>query len=693
MYIPNIPSVTTSVVDRSTIQVVLNGFRTILLPGFFKYGKEGFVTSSSPTEFEFNSGRADLKKYGKSYEYALAAAQSDNVISYRLLPDDATYANNTIKSNGTYETFTGITSKDQLNLSDPDIVISGLASNRGEGYNSIFVTFEPATGFEKMDANNEGETNYKFNFVQAEIYEETSNGVKALGDPIVFSLIQTDAETNNPILDKISGQDLFVNSIFKEANDFATLMVNDKFADEMAQNANIDKLVEKRLIVEDKETLGKFYEIKVENYDRIEVDANGVNQRIPDQRLTTVITNRTTTTAPIISYTDATSAVVGKEIVVINNVISFADTVGDVSAKPVSYDVDGVDAFYRLAIDINGNAVFTEIDFLRHTIYKKLTSYSMKLFSGFDGANLHINGRLNMNGTSAPGAQNATELLLDFYNNTPELREVLYPKYDFDYIPDWTENVRVNAAIIRLADDIGLSMPILSCPLAYNPTIVTKDLPEKDLVVRKEQLFQSSYNSALYSGQMNKTHMTDSNIRMYMPMSYYAMRAHLRIDNAYSITEPVANMIKGVLDSTSLNLTYAPTSLEIEKLRNEQINTVIVEPDGTYIIDQLTMYKMASKLSRINVVKVLHRIRKDLPKLLKDLLQTKATGSVVETAVRRTEKELNKWLVTPENSADGIFKTVSVKASFNEETYKLRLTITVNPIGTLESIDIPIIVI
>ena len=43
MYIPNIPGVSTSVVDKSSIAVVVNYNRTILLPIFSKYGKEGFM--------------------------------------------------------------------------------------------------------------------------------------------------------------------------------------------------------------------------------------------------------------------------------------------------------------------------------------------------------------------------------------------------------------------------------------------------------------------------------------------------------------------------------------------------------------------------------------------------------------------------------------------------------------------------
>ena len=717
MYTPIIPSVTTSVIDRSSIDIQLNGSRTILLPIFSKYGRERFVRHESVDEFRYNLGRQDIKKYGRAYLYGEAAARTDNVITYRLLPDDATYGNNVIRNVGTtdlpvvdFKTYSGIYSKSDMtyvgtqSIVDDNIVLSALATARGEGYNSIFTTFTPATAHEKMDSDINGETNYKFNFIQAEVFEETNTGIKSLGDPVVFSLIEVDSKTNEPITDKISGQDLFINSIFKDANDFATINVNPAIAGELSEFATIDDLVTERLIIKDEVQDDKFYEIKVETYDRIVIDANGVKQRIPSQRLSAIITTDkpSITMNGIFNYDSGDADALpdlAKRIVVTSSVITIADAAFDAN-NPTSYKVDGEDSFYELSYDQNlivdgvtGNIKMLEVQLLRQKIYKQLMNYSMKLYSGSDGTNTHINNTFNLMGASSDGKQNCKELLLDFYNNTEDLREILYPKYDFDYIPDWTGDAQVQVSIIDLADDIGLSMPILSLPLEYNPTIVTKNLTEKDLKIRKEKLFQSSYNSAMYSGQQNKTHRTSNNLRLYMPLSYYAMVAHLRIDNQISITEPVANMLKGTLASTELNLTYAPTSLEIEKLRNQQINTVIVEPDGTYIIDQLTMYKKASKLSRINIVKVLHRIRKNLPKLLKDLLQTKAVGSIIDTAVTRTEAELAKWVITPENEIDGIFQSVNVKATFNEDTYKLRLTITVNPVGTLESIDIPIIVV
>jgi len=699
MYIPNIPGISTSVVDRSTITKVINNNRTILLPGFFKYGKEGFTTSVGLDEFRYNHGRQDIKKYGIAYLYGELAAKRNRVITYRLLPGDATYANHYINRDMTHDSKTGVTDKDQifrngLNI-DTNITLSGLATNRGEGYNSIFITFKPAVEMEKIESNKDGETNYKFNFLQAEVYEETINGVESLGDPVIFSLMEVDQITNEPIIDKSNGTSLFINTIFKESNDFATLMLNDVVQDEIEENANIDIITgNNRLIIKDP-LQEIYYEIKIANEIEMQPDINGINRPVVIQKIEKVITNKREKNVftPYLKVNGSVKKLIinssGDLAAIEDTSILNSDDVRD------TIILDGVDAFYDLTVAEDNTLTFIENNtVLRQKLYKSLLQYSMKLYNGFDGENLHINNRLNMYGVSEEGKENAKELLLEFYNNAPDIREVLYPKYDFDYVPDFSEDSRIQSAIINLADDIGTTMPIISCPLLYNPKIVTKDLHKYDIKMRKERLFMSSYNTMLYSGQQNKTHKMDNGLMRYMPTSYYALAAHLRVDNDYSITEPVANIEKGTIDTEVLNLTYAPDSLAIEELRNLQINTIIDEPDGTYIIDQLTMYKKLSKLSRGNVVKVLHRIRKDLPKLLKDLIQKKDTENIMDKAITRCNKNLNKWEVgNDEGTNDGVFRSISVKGMFNEQTYKLRLTVTVNPVGTIESIDIPIIVI
>jgi len=707
MAIPNIPSVSTSVIDRSETTPVINGHRTSLVPIFSKYGKEDFVQFTDIKSLNYSIGKENIKKYGKSVSYAKLAAQQNQVLVYRLLPSDATYANACILDDilNTFISYQSIHTKDDMVYTPPlidgtltsqvsdKVVLSALAASRGEGYNSIFISFEPAIDYEKRFNNSRGESSYRFNFLSAVVFEQTPEGKKILGDPIVFSLIENDAITSSAILDPTTGNDLFVNNVFKDANEFATLNVNSAYSDQMAAAATIDQVVTKRVIVEDKVVAGRYYEIKVETYDKIVVDSNSVEQVIPAQRLAAVVTSDAPTES-LINYKDADGVQKAIRMDVTDSVISFPDAPPTSDNLPDSLTVDGTDAFYAITIKEDGTPNIEEVKFLRHSIYKKLITYTIALSSGSDGSYMQVNNEFNITTTTTEvGKQTPKMLLTDFYNNNKFLKEVLYPKYDFDYVPDWSEDLEVETAMIRLADTIGITMPILSLPLTYDPTLVTKDLPDKDLKMRKEKLFQSSYNSALYSGQRNKTHRNSNSTRMYMPASYYALAAHLRIDNDYSITEPVANVIKGVLDETNINLTYAPTSYEIEKLRDQQINTIIDEPDGVYFIDQLTMYKKKSKLSYINIVKVIHRIRKDLPKVLKDLLQNKAIDSIIDKAVIRAEATLNKWVISPNNVLNGLFKTATVNANYNEKLDKLRLTVVVNPVGTIESIDIPIIVI
>jgi hypothetical protein len=281
--------------------------------------------------------------------------------------------------------------------------------------------------------------------------------------------------------------------------------------------------------------------------------------------------------------------------------------------------------------------------------------------------------------------ERSNTLFKNFYNNNEVIHEVLYPELDFDYVPDWTGDIDIMNAIIQMADEIGFTMPIVALPRENNP--------DKDYKMRVEEVYFSSYNTALYSGQWNDNHyMEKIGSRIAVSPSYYAMLNHLNIDDTISITEPMANIVKGQLPVSGAKLSYIAKSADIERLRGVQINTIIKEIDGIYFIDQLTAYKSASKLSRINVVKVIHRMRKDLPKILKDLLQRKALENIILSAKSRTEQYMSRWLVTDNNTTDGIFSEITVTPLFVEEELKLIISIAVKPIGTIEKIEVPITV-
>lgn len=753
MSAPKIPGVTTSVIDQTSNEVSLLGGRVPFIPLFSKYGN-GFRYCTTPKELKYYHGEIDVNKYGLGMEFAYDAFQYTNkVLTYRLTSPDATYANYCVSVNKTafepaaydqltdeglapsdsnkvvkVSTFEEINSKDEyINALEntvagaSPVAFSILAQSTGVGYNDLFVTFSPAPDYEKLDANREGETNYKFNFIRSSIYEETNGNVKALGDSFVFSLIDQDQYTGKIITDMYNGAELFVNQITKSQNDFVTFAIDTdaditsagSIREEMRKYATIDDLLAEkgqanRLILIDN---GKKYEIVC--------TADVVAQS--DGSLKTVFTTSRVVKPDTFTY-NSTDNVQYISFVDSNNVTQYAllkwvPTAVGSTTYTLGYEIvttapgsnipsvrylDGDNAYYQVSINAAGELVYSQVGFLRWYVYNYLLSHNIKLESGLDDSPANSNPLFNSAGyLNLPAyAVNckARDVMVRFFNETPEIREVLYPRYDFDYVPDWTGNIDVVNTITAFGDSLGMTMPLVSLPpLNYNIGTNTNNdkAADADLELRNSLISLSTYNSMLYGSQVNKNHISNnSGQRLRMPMSYYAMMAHLRIDRDYSITEPVANLIKGtLLGSSKKNLAYAPSSIKIEKLRNVQINAVIDEPDGLYIIDQLTMYKKASKLSRGNVVKVLHRMRKDLPKLLKDLIQSKETANVIDVALERTYNYLAKYLVSADNYSDGLFRSVKVNAVYNPDTYTLRLGVTVNPIGTIEVIDIPIIVI
>ena len=120
--------------------------------------------------------------------------------------------------------------------------------------------------------------------------------------------------------------------------------------------------------------------------------------------------------------------------------------------------------------------------------------------------------------------QNASLQIQKDYAPHKAIHEVLYPELDFDYVPDWTSDMDIQASIIKFADEIGFTMPIISLPRV--------NAPDKDYKQRVEELYMSSFNTMIYSGQNNDAHYLSTNGKIIScPNSYYAMQVHLDVDN------------------------------------------------------------------------------------------------------------------------------------------------------------------
>ena len=674
----NIPGVTTSVIDYSNITKVNLGGRSVLIIGFSKFGKTNdFMEFADADEAKYKLGGVNNTKYGKGVYYLLGAlTQTSKVYFRRLVPSDSTYANIVIDSNVNSTVVNKVNDLNSLLTSDNLLVHAG--QNQGEGYNEFYISYEPAIDVEKIYADDEGDADYKYNFLRVSIYQNTPNGVVNILPPTVISLIDTDPMKNTPILDLTTGETLYINDKITNKNDFVLTQLNEKYLPQIKKYINIKELTSDNnvpeMILKDI-TTGTNYKVKAqENADgsySLYLEATQ-NEGLPKITL---------------KYYNA-GANNYKKFYVDNGELKLDDD--PEATTDTSYDALYTVApnnFVKLYIDpASQQLIIEEFKTLRTDLYKKLINQNWQLQAGSDGSNLNIDGVFNFNGPGEVGAENGKMLVIDFINNNPDLKETMYPRYKFDYIVDWTADLDVMNAIINLSDNTGLFLGIIGLPISYDPAT--------DYKIRTEKLYQSSFNNALYSGQWNLKHYDEySGKNIPMSMSYYMMIDHLKIDNTMSITEPVAGIVKGQLPVSNVQLSYVPSSKDIEKLRFQQINTIIKESDGIYVIDQLTMYKKASKLSRINVVKVIQSMRKDLPPLLKTFIQVKETNNNISTIQSIVSNYMDKWKVTTgTTNPDAIFSDVSVSTTFLPEDYTLIVTIKVTPIGTIEKISIPIIV-
>jgi len=673
----NIPGITTSLIDNSYLAHSVSSGRCVLVAGFSKYGTEDLFLFNDIETVKAKLGLENIPKFGLGIKYIKGAlTQTNKVLWKRLVSPAATYSNNVMASDYNFYSTSIIDKKvleeDTFKISNLDTIIKIFAKDRGLGYNDLSVTFEPAFNFEKLYADDEGDLDYRFNFLNATIYERTSKGPIVLASNILVSLIDRDPNSGIPILNINTGKELFIDKKFSNSNEFIQIKTNASLLPDLYKNLGIADMVKEqghKVILVD-QTLGTHFEVYVDDAGQLNVKAT--QQEGKAQEILNLVTTNTDGTVVTKKYS----------ITVKNKQIKTAAYYDSLPGS-LSLNINGKKAFYKLYIDKNETLTTDVIHFERFDMYESLIKNSLHLSSGSDGNNVIVDNRLNMTGPGTVDDPNAKQLLIQYFNEDALIREVMYPKYDFDYIPDWTNDFDVMTSIVNLADDIGFTIPV-TC-LGYSTTV------QEDADKRSQQYYVNSFNTLIYSGQSNKEHFDEgSGSYITIPHSYMALLINLRIDSQYSITEPPANINKGALLESNVELSYTITSPGIEKLRDMQINTIIEETEGTYEIDQLTSYKKASKLSRVNIIKPIHRMRKDIPKLLKDFIQIKALGANITEITKIVTRYMDRYRISADNLKNGIFREIKIKVYFIEEENHLVVSIIINPIGTIETISVPI---
>lgn len=736
---PDIPGIFTSVTDNSISETTVESDRSVFLAMPLKYGSEDVMKFSKTEDLDAAVGSENSFKYGLGQFYARSFITAGATVFIKKVDDPtATFANQLLRRNNSYYGINGVATPDYTqdafgsvnfkNVSSKDTLIqvtandtavlkenkqetvfSLLAKGRGAGYNDLFAVYSGATDYEKFDATDDGIINYKFNFVNMRIMENNSftSEVTQKSQTMIFSLMDIDPTTKNMITHKSSGAVLWVNDLVDNSNFYMTAKVNPSFQDEIRKYPNIEAVLADKnkpfFFVESEDTISDpTLTIAERKWYEISMDDSVTPAKFKIQRATFTST-RQLTAQPIFEVQEGATKKFYQAVVRQNNATLSLDfvnylpaTAGYTATYPigkVAY-IDGTDAFYTLKLSYNSTSSQVELSyepfrFLRWELYSFLMKYNMKLNEGED--NTTSTGFINTDGSANLDA--IAQGIYEYYRDDKEIREVIYPKFTFNYVIDWTGSAKVKDILYRLADRIKRTMNITSCPsVRLTSTGLSQDYSaENDILCREQYLSFSSYNTMIYSSQYNKTHFDAKTKQTYkLPSCFYAMLDHLFVDQNISITEPVANIDKGILRTSNLKLSHELYSDDIAALRKIQINCIVTDGSDNYFIDQLTAYKKSSKLSLGNVVKTLQYIQTILPKKLKKYLQKKETDIAVTSNVLNDVQEVLKPYKSSTNSDDSIFKDVVVNPSFNNNI--LTIAIRVTPAGTTEKINIPIIV-
>jgi hypothetical protein len=574
-----------------------------------------------------------------------------------------------------------------------DVVTVAYAQSKGSGYNSIKVEFTKYDEAEKYYSDSKGDSQFINNFLKANIFEVLGDGTKVRQNetPIPIALVSTDSD-GNPIIDPFDNSSLSITDRFSDNNNFIGMVINDP-KDELPK-----KLLqsENETVFEDTSDPGVFYKLII-NYtldnqpklELIEVDeiedtvsefsvfqdnAAGVGVKITIAGGKIVLGNAllstTNTTYTPISVMDEYGYV--KDVTIVDGTITNG-------AGSTSILTD-------LIVKTGSNA--------RSKLFEYLINNGVQLNGGSDGE-LFVNGKLQRNIED--------KLIINFLNDPEnELRDTLYPRWDVDYMVDYTQTSQVMKAYNDLSLVMGDRTLLLlgkyrnmlssdyNSYLDFEPTSGF----DGDLEQRRNVIKGSNRNLMIYTGQDQlKVFIEAFNRRITVPSTYNALITHLQNDKINGIAEPVANINKGRLGNTGeVDLRYKLNTSQMGKLRDKQINYIIDEADGVYYLDQLTASTYVGKMeTRASYMKPLHRITKDIQRSLKALLQQK-DGNAASISIDGIVADiLNAHVSGTSLPTDQVwFKSATSSSTFDDTTLIITTSISVEGFKPNEQINVVI---
>lgn len=303
------------------------------------------------------------------------------------------------------------------------------------------------------------------------------------------------------------------------------------------------------------------------------------------------------------------------------------------------------------------------------------------LKSGSNG-NLFESGLLNYTSEYEALVTQAYNGSLTSVDGSVELiMQEIYQWYLFDYVLCGGYGPNASNAARQLVDERK------DCLLLSDTGRNSKSADE-DLSLRQTDVPWNSFNAALY---VQYREITDSHTGRKFEVTpvYHAIERHLVTDGNSWINDPVAGIEKGAI-SEPINLSYKANLTKLADLIEAEMNPVIVEPDGTYILTQFTTWKRMSIMKRQHVVKFVHYCKKRIPALLKDILQRKATQYWINQCELRVNGFMNPFIDNGNNDKYAAITSYESKIVFDDIRSEIKVALQMRMIRAIETISVNI---
>jgi len=300
---------------------------------------------------------------------------------------------------------------------------------------------------------------------------------------------------------------------------------------------------------------------------------------------------------------------------------------------------------------------------------------------GSDGTGLYdASGNISPSTVLYGRVANAYSGSLTSIDGTIEnLPEYIYPYFNLDYVISGGYPINVQYSAAQLAAIREDCHHLADTGTNFNNY-------SYDIQARQQMAAWNYWTSSLYV-QYRLMNDNYTGRKFWMSPVYHAIQTHLTTDNNYFLGEPPCNMEKGAIGD-EIKLAYHTNHTTRGDLLDKELNYTIAEANGVYFPTQFTTWKRFSALKRQHIAKFVSYLKRQIPTILRDVIQRKATQYWLSQAQFRMNSFFLKFLDGASTDRYACINSFTANIEFDKQRSELNIYVTFAPILSIERINV-----